>query len=71
MTAAISTDGASPALAKALRDRIAAMLTDDVAALADELAAERADLKARGASTEDVDWSPRIDAVLDHPVDGT
>ena len=64
VTAAISTDGASPALAKALRDRCGAMLTDEVAALADELAVARADVKARGESTEDIDWSPRIDAVL-------
>jgi len=70
VTAAVSTDGASPALAKALRDRVAAMLTDDVAALAVELAVERADIKARGESTEDIDWSPRIDAVLDRPRDG-
>jgi siroheme synthase-like protein len=64
VTAAISTDGASPALAKALRDRVAAMLTDDVAALADDLAAERADLKARGESTEDVDWTTKIERAL-------
>ncbi len=64
VTAAISTDGASPALAKALRDRCAQLLTDEVAALADELAAQRAAVKARGESTEDIDWSPRIDAVL-------
>ena len=64
VTAAISTDGASPALAKALRDRVAALLSGDVAELADELAAERAAVKARGASTEDIDWSPRIDRVL-------
>ncbi|MET0909770.1 MAG: bifunctional precorrin-2 dehydrogenase/sirohydrochlorin ferrochelatase [Ilumatobacteraceae bacterium] len=67
VTAAISTDGASPALAKALRDRCAAVVTDDVAALADELAVARAAIKARGESTEDVDWSPRIDAVLGKP----
>jgi precorrin-2 dehydrogenase/sirohydrochlorin ferrochelatase len=64
VTAAISTDGASPALAKALRDRFAALLSDEVAALADELAVERAAVKARGESTEDIDWSPRIEGVL-------
>jgi siroheme synthase-like protein len=67
LTAAISTDGASPALAKALRDRCAALLTDEVATLADDLAAERAAVRARGESTEDVDWSPRIDPVLGQP----
>jgi siroheme synthase-like protein len=64
VTAAISTDGASPALAKALRDRWASVLSEEVAALADELAAERAAVKARGESTEDIDWSPRIGRVL-------
>jgi precorrin-2 dehydrogenase / sirohydrochlorin ferrochelatase len=64
VTVAVSTDGASPALAKALRDRIATMLGDDVAALAEELAAARAEVKAGGGSTEDVDWSPMIERVL-------
>jgi siroheme synthase-like protein len=64
VTAAISTDGASPALAKALRDRCASLLSEEVAALANELAAERAAVKARGESTEDIDWSPRIESVL-------
>ncbi len=67
VTVAISTDGASPALAKALRDRCASLLSDDVAALADELARERAAVKARGESTEDIDWSPRIESVLGQP----
>lgn len=67
VTAAISTDGASPALAKALRDRCASWLSDDVATLADELARERAAVKARGESTEDIDWSAHIDAVLGDP----
>ncbi len=64
VTAAISTDGASPALARALRDRVAMMLTDDVAVLAEELAAERARVKAAGGSTEDIDWSPMIERRL-------
>ena len=64
VTAAISTDGASPALARALRDRCAELLVDDVAALAEDLALERAAVKARGESTEDIDWTPRIDRVL-------
>lgn len=60
VTGAISTDGASPALAGHLRDRLAEVLTADVAAIADVLAAERAAVKAAGGSTEDVDWRPRI-----------
>ena len=64
VTVAVSTDGASPALAKALRDRIATLLDDDVVALAEELAAARAAVKAHGGSTEDVDWSAMIERVL-------
>lgn len=65
VTAAISTDGTSPALAQALRDRVGTLLTEAVARLAEELAAERADLQCRGRSTEDVDWRPRVTAALD------
>ena len=64
VTVAVSTDGASPALARALRDRFAMMLGDDVAALAEELAEARAEVKAGGGSTEDVDWSAMIERVL-------
>jgi precorrin-2 dehydrogenase/sirohydrochlorin ferrochelatase len=68
LTIAVSTGGSSPALARRLRDHAAALLTDEVASLADRLAAARAAVRASGASTEDVDWSPAIDAVLS-PVD--
>ena len=64
LTVAVSTGGASPALARRLRDRAAALLTDDVVALAEELAAERARVRAAGGSTEDVDWSAAIDRVV-------
>lgn len=65
VTVAVSTDGASPALARELRDRIDALLPDRLADLADELAAERAAIHAAGGSTEDVDWSERIRRALD------
>jgi precorrin-2 dehydrogenase/sirohydrochlorin ferrochelatase len=64
LSIAVSTDGASPALARRLRDRAGALLTDEVVALAAELAAARAEVRASGGSTEDVDWSARIDRVL-------
>ena len=61
---AVSTGGASPALARRLRDHVGALLTNEVVALASTLAAERAAVRRSGGSTEDVDWSPEIDAVL-------
>jgi siroheme synthase-like protein len=66
LTIAVSTDGASPALARRLRDHAGALLTDGVVALAEVLAARRADIRRAGGSTEDVDWSDLIDPVLPH-----
>lgn len=60
VTGAISTDGASPALAGYLRDRLAEILDDRVAEIADVLAAERLAVQASGRSTEDIDWRPRL-----------
>ena len=51
---AVSTGGASPALARRLRDRAGELLSDDVVALAADLAAQRAAVRAAGGSTEDV-----------------
>lgn len=64
VTGAISTDGASPALAGYLRDRLAELLTADVARVADQLATERAAVQAAGGSTEAIDWHPRIVELL-------
>lgn len=60
VTGAISTDGASPALAGYLRDVLAEILDDRVAEIADILAAERKEVQAAGGSTEDIDWKPRL-----------
>jgi precorrin-2 dehydrogenase / sirohydrochlorin ferrochelatase len=67
ITIAVSTDGASPALARRVRDHCARLLTPEVAELAEHLRAERRALQAAGGSTEAVDWSPRIDPVLPPP----
>ncbi|WP_420451203.1 precorrin-2 dehydrogenase/sirohydrochlorin ferrochelatase family protein [Ilumatobacter sp.] len=67
VTGAISTDGASPALAKYLRDRLAEIVDDRVAEIADVLASERAAVRSAGGSTEDVDWSPRLRELFDGP----
>lgn len=60
VTGAISTDGASPALAGYLRDRLAEILDDRVAEIADILAEERRAVQESGGSTEDIDWKPRL-----------
>jgi precorrin-2 dehydrogenase/sirohydrochlorin ferrochelatase len=64
LTVAVSTGGASPALARRLRDHAGRLLTDDVVALAAALSEERARIRSEGKSTEDVDWSAAIDRVL-------
>ena len=64
VTAAISTDGASPALAGSVRDRVAEILVAGVAEIADTLAAERAAVQAAGGSTEDIDWRSRLDELF-------
>ena len=71
VTVAIGTDGASPALAQWLRDRVGELLDvhagGDVAALAEELSLARDRIRADGGSTEEVDWSARIESVLSLP----
>ena len=64
LAVAVSTGGASPALARRLRDHAGALLSDEVIALAAELQARRAAVREAGGSTEDVDWSGLIDPVL-------
>lgn len=70
VTAAISTDGASPALAGFVRDRVAEILAAGVAEIADTLAAERAAVQAAGGSTEDIDWRPRLNELFTKHADG-
>lgn len=65
VTVAVSTGGASPALASRLRRVIAeTVLTPAVEHAADELVRQRAEIHATGASTEDVDWTERVDTAL-------
>jgi siroheme synthase-like protein len=67
ITVAVSTGGASPSLAGRLRDDIAAVvLTDAAEAAALDLGHQRAEIHAAGASTEDIDWTDRVDRAL-HP----
>ena len=64
LSIAVSTGGASPALARRLRDHAGRLLSDEVVALADDLAGRREAVRAAGGSTEDVDWSALLDPVL-------
>jgi siroheme synthase-like protein len=61
---AVSTEGASPALAQVLRNRIAALLPDDLGEVAATLRAERDELHRQGRTTEGIDWRPRIAELL-------
>ena len=64
VTGAISTDGASLALARQRRDRLAEILDDRVAEVAEVLAAERTAVRAAGRSTEDLDGALRLAELL-------
>jgi siroheme synthase-like protein len=65
VTVAVSTGGASPALASHLRAEAQRWLADIGAAdAAVTLAAQRAQLHADGVSTESIDWSDRVDSAL-------
>ena len=70
LIAALSTGGASPALAGRLRDQIAAsVLTPQAEAAAIDLARQRAEIHAAGGSTELVDWTDRVTDALDAGAD--
>lgn len=61
VTVAVSTAGASPALASHLRSRLQQWLAGiDAAGAAERLSAQRAELHAQGVSTESIDWSQRV-----------
>ena len=65
VTVAISTGGASPALASHLRGEFQNWLGEIGAAeAAATLAAQRASLHAEGTSTESIDWTERVRAAL-------
>ena len=65
VTVAVSSGGASPALASHLRSQIAAkILTPNVAVAAVELARQRAVVRSEGKSTEDIDWTDRVQVAL-------
>ena len=64
VSVAVSTDGASPALAAWLRDRVAGLVGPELEAVAVLLARARATLRGGGHSTEGLDWRSLLDAGL-------
>ena len=61
----VSTSGASPSLAQALRDRCVAAVPGDLAAVAAELARARAAVRAEHGTSEGHAWRPVVDELLD------
>jgi siroheme synthase-like protein len=57
----VSTSGYSPALATWLKAHVASELGPEFATFAEMLAEARAEVRAAGRSTEDVDWRPVMD----------
>jgi siroheme synthase-like protein len=64
ITLAASTSGASPALARRLREELDAYLTDDMPALADLLAEVRQEMREHGIKVENDTWQQAIDEQL-------
>lgn len=64
VTVAVSTGGAAPALAQAVRDLVADALPDHLDVVADVLREERRRLHELGESTEGRDWRARVHALL-------
>jgi siroheme synthase-like protein len=61
---AASTSGASPALARRLREELTAFLSEDYAPLAELLAAVRQELRTAGVRIEAAAWQQALDARL-------
>jgi precorrin-2 dehydrogenase/sirohydrochlorin ferrochelatase len=57
---AVSTSGASPALAQWVRAQVAASMPDNLAKVADQLRLERAQFHEKGESTENRPWAQRV-----------
>ena len=70
VTVAVSTGGASPALARAVRQRIEAALPDAYGPLAEVAADARRELRAAGRRAGAADWLAALDAGLDALLEG-
>jgi siroheme synthase-like protein len=70
VTVAISTGGASPALARAVRERVERALPDAYGPLAQVAAEARRELRAAGRRASADDWLAALDAGLQALLDG-
>jgi len=70
ITVAVSTGGASPALARAVRERIEAALPEAYGPLAQVAADARRELRAAGRRASAEDWLAALDAGLHALLDG-
>ena len=66
LVVAITTGGASPALARAVREEIERLLPADYAALAETVAEVRRELRARGVKPDASAWNLALAAELRH-----
>lgn len=64
---AVATGGASPALARAVREEIERLLPGASAALAETVAEVRRDLRARGLHADADTWNRALTAEIRHP----
>jgi len=64
VSVAVSTGGASPALASWLRGQLAAQIGGGLDDLAQVLAAARARVKESGLRTDEIDWTGLLDGAL-------
>jgi precorrin-2 dehydrogenase/sirohydrochlorin ferrochelatase len=64
LVVAVSTGGASPAAARAIREELEGYLTRDHGMLVEVAAAARADLRRRAVSRSGARWSAALDAPL-------
>ena len=64
VTVTVSTGGASPALARWLRDRMVGAIPDGSATLAELIGQARAELRRQGRTTESVAWGPLLEELM-------
>ncbi len=66
LVVAVATGGASPALARAVREEIERLLPSEYAALAETVAKVRRELRARGKSADAAAWSRALAEEIRH-----